>query len=318
MKQIFEAKPIGERINAEYCGGIDLFNIGTMKIRQRVPEGEPITIDEFAVPYKTQRYYHSIIQGLSDFLILRKTHPNAKLVIFESGGVWGPTVQSDSTNPNIDKDLLEIFKDNAIYIPKNKEVILKNCVISGNYHTLFSALWMGAMSFESDLYRVDLLREELLPILPIKRNEKKKYFISRSQTKGNRPQFEEEIYAKTDKLFEMIGFNVINFENMGLIEQIELMVNASMVVGFQGANMFNAMFCDHNTNVFSIKIKNTPVFWWDMIVAQGGARTFNVLVDVQNGFVDFVQQLYEHSEIYAMDVLSYAVDIAKDIENSHI
>ena len=316
MKPIFEIKPIGERINQEYSGGIDLFNVGTMKIKQKFPEGDPIVIDDFAVPYKTQRYFHSVIQGLADFLILKKNYPEAKLIIFESGGIWNQSIDSYSTNPNIDKDLLDIFKDNAIYIPKNKEVVLNRCAISGNYHSIFSGLWMGAMSFESDLYRVQLLKEDLLPLLPIKRTEKKKYFISRSQTKGNRSTTEEKLYNKTDMLFEKLGFTVINFEEMGLVEQIEAMVNASVVVGFQGSNMLNTIFCDQNTNVFLIKLKNSGYFWWDMIIAQGGARTFNVLVNAENGFVDFIKQLYEHSEIYVMYVPKSAIDIAQELENS--
>jgi hypothetical protein len=306
---------------------IKLRNFKEITVYPQIQTLPDIVIEEFAIPYKTNRYFHSIFHSLVDFLILLELKPDAKLVIFESGSAQithDDVGNVDSRNPKIDQDLLKIFPNNTIYIPKGHKVTLKNAIGSGNYTDIISRTMCGNINLDADLLRVEILKNHFLPMLNIKQKDlRDKIFVSRSKGvhvfANQRNSMEEKHYEKFEKLFEEIGYTIIHCEDMGLIEQIEKFVNADEVVGFAGTGLANSIFCNNEPRmVRTIAFEDTArgQYWWDMLVGHAGGHYVQVKFNLSDSFYETASQIIAGSNSWLFFKNTYGfLDYARMLEN---
>ena len=91
------------------------------------------------------------------------------------------------------------------------------------------------------------LQQEFAPAKPIA-SKKSRVYISRS-TRGSRNISNE---SEIKSLLALRGFETVEFENLSIQEQAELMSGAEVVVGVHGAGFTNLSFCQAGTKVVEI------------------------------------------------------------------
>ena len=105
---------------------------------------------------------------------------------------------------------------------------------------------------------IDKFIEKLIKLKKIKKGKKINYFIRRKKTKG----FHNRILKDEEKIISFLkskNFEIIYFDNMPIIKQIEHMLNSNIVIGIHGANLTNCIFKLKKTKLIELYPHNTNV-----------------------------------------------------------
>lgn len=103
----------------------------------------------------------------------------------------------------------------------------------------------------------DFLKNKLAPKLNVVSNENtpKRIYISRKNAKWARIVNEEEILPALKKY----DFDIIQFEDYTIVEQINFMQNSDFVIGVQGSGLINVAYQKENSKIIEICDKNNIV-----------------------------------------------------------
>jgi len=149
------------------------------------------------------------------------------------------------------------------YLPKSvKKIISQNP---------YSKIFKNKINFYDDKEFIQFYNAKYLTIVPhykknqiylncinelknkikIKKNKLVKYSII-SRNKTSRVLLNEKQLFKKLKKY---GFKLYNFDNMSQIEQISVMKNSKIVIGYHGSNLTNILFMKKNSNIIEISNK---------------------------------------------------------------
>lgn len=116
---------------------------------------------------------------------------------------------------------------------------------------------------------LELIRDRLLPRLEKKEDYSKKIYISRRDanlrhiTSNDESKKEKRYYRyepEIDVYFFDRGYEAYAFEGMPLLAQMEILLNATHVVGLSGGGLVNTLICSPNTKVISVQTKSNNIF----------------------------------------------------------
>lgn len=136
---------------------------------------------------------------------------------------------------------------------------------------------------------INYLNAHFLPHIkenPLKNNFNKKIFISRKHASFRRIINEDEVFA----LFEKIGFERYNLEDLSLIEQIVLLHHAEIIIAPHGAGLVNLLFAQPHTKVIELFQQHEDDTYWYLSQVMGLHHTCIKTTDFKpdGGYTDTV------------------------------
>lgn len=103
-----------------------------------------------------------------------------------------------------------------------------------------------------------MIRRRFLEKIPAS-STKSRVYISRNKQKARRVYNENEVI----NVLTPLGFEIVYFEDLTLIQQIELAKGIEIAVSSHGANMTNTMFMPNNSKVLELIREDEPNFcYW--------------------------------------------------------
>lgn len=199
----------------------------------------PLNINPIALVFdlwSVSNYFHWIVESLPRLLILSKHHPNCALLV----PYPTPEYIISTAHAMGFTNLVPICSDEIMLIPK---LILPRTVLSTQ---------SDLPSYEESTY-IQLIKNNILNFftLDLSNNDKKcrrRIYSSRHGSSLRVPMNEKELY----ELLESFGFEIINFKEMTMYEQISIMQETHILIGVHGANLTNLIFLPPNAIVIEI------------------------------------------------------------------
>lgn len=287
----------------------------------------------FLAPVVCQ-YYHMIVDVLATYETLKSNYLDLKLIMCTKDEFHQYNNYIEK-NIKFAKDILNIYNVDNIYDINNlnlhfEEVIFfptlsmwfMDRIVPKAAQDLVIPPYTHQEGFVDRPFYLNYLKEKIEPML--KKRTKEKIYSARIPYDDNDPDFinfnMDEYINKTEpdrcypdepkiiKYFLDKGYKIVNLDKLGLLEQFEIFYNASHVAGIKGTNIFNAFWCEPNTEVIQISTQN----WWGyqfedyfgsfdlnvVNIAHSDARQIvpdnkekrldvNVIIDRLNQFFDF-------------------------------
>ena len=175
----------------------------------------------------TTNYYHWITQSLVRLLLIRKSNPNATLIL------------PDNHRARFHAESLQVMGESDWQTVDAGKVFYK--VEQLNYPT---------HDIQIGDYNDDIIRE--LSVFLRSKIEtpspgKLKLFIARKGD-GRRIINEVEVF----RVLNSFGFRIISFEDMSFVEQMTLAASASILAGVHGAGLTNMLFMPPGSKVLEL------------------------------------------------------------------
>ncbi|MEM7761150.1 MAG: glycosyltransferase family 61 protein, partial [Cyanobacteria bacterium P01_A01_bin.40] len=95
---------------------------------------------------------------------------------------------------------------------------------------------------------IKFLRQTFLPQVSLTKTSKQKIYVSRAKAK-NRQLINE---AEVSKLLAKQGFKTVFLEELSVLEQVAVFINAEIIVSPHGSGLTNLVFCAPNTKVVEL------------------------------------------------------------------
>lgn len=175
------------------------------------------------------------------------------------------TLFNKNQNPLIIVDKNQKYKVGTLIYPSYSSWLPIN--LNRNVHAVPKDFLMSKSA-------INMIRDVVLANLDVTPAlEHTNIFISRRNSKNKRIQNEEELIA----ISKQHGFSVVYPEEMSLMEQVRLFVNAKTIIGATGAALTNLIYCSEGTRVVCIIPKKYRYF---------GYSTIAGIVNVKCTFLD--------------------------------
>lgn len=192
-------------------------------------------------PEAKGNYYHWMIDLLPRLLLIKKNN----LSDFSERSVilhFPPKSYEAET-----LDLLNISGENVVRIQPFELVVVKDLVVA-NYYS-------NERNFPK--WKKTLLKEfkELVTTTNSSETEYKKVYLYRGNQRIRRLIQEEDLV----KILRGRGFKIVDPQKLRLVEQIQILKQARIVVSIHGAALTNIVFCEKGSSVIELRsIHNSP------------------------------------------------------------
>lgn len=230
------------------------------------------------------QYYHMIVDVLATYETLKSKYGDLKLIMCTKDD-FGQYKNYMDKNIAFAKDVLKIYDINEIYDIKNSNLHFEEAILFPTLSMWFmdrivpkatQDISIGTYTHEEGFvdrpFFLYYLKEKFEPML--NKTEKRKVYSARIPYDAKDPDFInfdfDSYINKTEpdrcypdekyiiKYFIEKGYEIVNLDKLGLLEQFEIFYNASHVAGIKGTNLFNSIWCDPNTEIIEISTQN----WW--------------------------------------------------------
>jgi hypothetical protein len=185
-----------------------------------------------------------------------------------------PLIINHGLHKNILQSLdLIVGSREVIFLRKNEKIYVKNLyVVSVAGYISFEPRKInvpqssnGSYHYEALNYVRNTLKQKTLD------NKKwpKKIFLKRNSTNRSLTNSQE-----IEALLKKQGFEIYDFQNLALKDQIGLFSNADIIIGPTGAHFANIIFCNKNVNVYILisDSKGSNYKYWPNISSLFGIR----------------------------------------------
>ncbi|UOQ67220.1 glycosyltransferase family 61 protein [Hymenobacter volaticus] len=190
--------------------------------------GIAVVHDEWSVG----NYYHWLVDSLPRLLVLREKYPNYLLLI--------PDFLPPKNTPDYIKISAAILGFEK-YFPVNTRQIVKA------KHVVLPELTAESL-FQNPIL-IQRVRTELIGALGSGNTEpKKRVYASRATQSVRRVINENEVIT----LLEGYGFEIVLFENLSFVQQVQLMQQTAVFMGVHGAGMTNLLFLPSNARIVEL------------------------------------------------------------------
>lgn len=245
-----------------------------------------ISGNSFIFDFSQTQYYHLIQDTIGQFLAIKRYMPDIKIIFMQHSKMT--RISTDKILEDL-KKILKIEESDIIYINNYKEIVFESITF---FHTLFNPFLMAIddikiidkvddPDFKFQIIAAEELRKNVLPHINHNRSNKKIYI---SRYVGELTLFEDlrnsinnndekmiEIYKerieertfkdrcdilKLEDFFFNNGFEIVNLERMGIIEQAEFFYNAKTIATFNGTSGYNCIFANESSEIILMNIHN--------------------------------------------------------------
>lgn len=230
VSSLFVSFPWGKRLHP-------IFSLPYIGSKRRVLDKAIYLI----TPEAKGNYYHWMIDLLPRLLIIKKSN----LSDFSERSVilhFPPKPYEAET-----LDLLNISGENVVRTQPFELVVVKDLVVA-NYYS-------NERNFPK--WKKELLKEfkEIVTTTNSSGTEYKKVYLYRGNQKVRRLIQEEDLV----KILRGRGFKVVDPQKLRLVEQIQILKQARIVVSIHGAALTNIIFCEKGSSVIELRsIHNSP------------------------------------------------------------
>jgi hypothetical protein len=269
-----------EKCYTDYFSG-DIIRVSKLEFKN-VAQQDPIVFDYpvFLAPSACQ-YYHAIVDIVATYESLKILYPNIKIVFCDIDNMVQykkhKLKEIDYNNDILliydGSKIINLFETNVIFnevlffptlsmwymdriVPKKIQDSLKEYT----HHELWGVR-SGYVKHLIDRFKPHIFKKEKEKIyssrLPYNKILSGEVTMAELEEKTEKDRwFPEEI--QIIEYFKNKGYRIVNLDQMSLLEQFFVFVNASHVAGIKGSNLFNAVFCDEGTEIIQINTQN----WW--------------------------------------------------------
>ena len=186
-----------------------------------------LNTNEEIIAFPDTGYFHWLLEILPSFIYVINKIPNIKILC-------PPGLN------NYQNDFLSImFKNNVEerIIKSNKPLCIENYIMPA------IEPYSGFVVKEY----IQILRETFLPLI-VNDHKKTKIYISRRKSKKRKMPNEEIL----ENELRGLGFEILYFENIPLLEQVKIVHSAGIIVAPHGAGLANIVFAEKDTKVIEI------------------------------------------------------------------
>jgi capsular polysaccharide biosynthesis protein len=206
-----------------------------------------------------------------------------------------PLIINHGLHQNIIHSLRLIASDrNVIFLKKNKGIDIKNLyVVSEAGYTSFEPRMNNIPQSSNGSFNLEALnhvRNFFKSKAASNKKWPKKIFLKRSSGYRNLVNSKE-----IEALLKKQGFEIFDFKNLSLKDQIGLFSNADIIIGSSGAHFANIIFCNKKTDVYILisDVKETIYAYWPNI-----SSLFDIQIKYIIGHVRVSKSVNVHSDFY--------------------
>jgi capsular polysaccharide biosynthesis protein len=171
----------------------------------------------------------------------------------------------------------------VIFLRKNEKIYVKNLyVVSVAGYVSFEPRKINVPQSSNGSYHYDALnyvRNTLTQKTLSNKKWPKKIFLKRNSTYRSLTNSQE-----IETLLKKQGFEIYNFQNLALKDQIGLFSNADIIIGPTGAHFANIIFCNKNVNVYILisNSKGSNYKYWPNISSLFGIQVKYIIGHATN------------------------------------
>ena len=288
--------------------GIELFIFNDLKILINNKKIINMPGEYFPVKYG-MHYGHLLLDCIGNYIYLKKTNPNLKIIFFKYGDVEKNKVCEDLML-FFNAESINIFNNNYIfekflffYTEDLRNTLPEEMILNKNTNIFLPPI--PSKLFLEKGYVVDDWSKEwkLLKIKSIEslcetfdkykiKNNKNKIYVSRTndfartdnysttswfkKIKERSPMYDQNL----NEIMENKGYKIVYPETMGFFEQINLFNNATDVVTIDGTSVLNAIWCENDSNITRIMVNKEYKklnYDWSTLILASGNKNINIL-----------------------------------------